>query len=76
RNAINRNVEQIITEIVTTRGSEVAIFISDTVRKWDAQTMVDRVEINIGRDLQFVRINGTIVGGLVGALLFLITRLF
>ncbi|HCR48853.1 MAG TPA: DUF445 domain-containing protein, partial [Bacteroidetes bacterium] len=66
----------IITEIVTTRGSEVAIFISDTVRKWDAQTMVDRVEINIGRDLQIGRAHGTIVGGLVGALFFLITRLF
>jgi len=76
RTSINRNVEQLITEIVTTRGSEVAVFISETVRKWDAQTMVDRVEINIGRDLQFVRINGTIVGGMVGAILYLLTHWF
>ena len=39
---------------------------SETVRRWDAQTLTDRLESAVGRDLQFIRINGTLVGGLVG----------
>lgn len=69
---LNRNLDEMLTNLVVTRGEEVAVFIADTVRKWDAETMVDRVEINIGRDLQFVRINGTLIGGLIGALLYVI----
>jgi uncharacterized membrane-anchored protein YjiN (DUF445 family) len=40
--------------------------VSETVRRWDAVTITDRVESAVGRDLQFIRINGTLVGGLVG----------
>ncbi len=48
---------------------EVAELISGTVRKWDPNDTADRIETQIGRDLQFIRINGTIVGGLVGVIL-------
>ena len=44
--------------------------IRDTINSWDEREMAQQVELNIGRDLQKVRINGTIVGGLIGALLF------
>jgi uncharacterized membrane-anchored protein YjiN (DUF445 family) len=44
----------------------IASLISDTVRSWDAEETSDRIEQAIGRDLQFIRINGTLVGGLVG----------
>ena len=44
--------------------------IADTVKRWDAQELSDLIEWNIGRDLQFIRINGTIVGGLIGFVLF------
>ncbi len=44
--------------------------IRDTVRNWDAQEMSHQIEINIGKDLQFIRINGTIVGGLIGFILY------
>ena len=44
--------------------------IRDTINSWDEREMAEQVELNIGRDLQKVRINGTIVGGLIGAILF------
>jgi len=53
----------------------VAEHIRTTVQRWDAQEMARLVELHIGRDLQMIRINGTIVGGAVGLLLFLVSRL-
>jgi uncharacterized membrane-anchored protein YjiN (DUF445 family) len=44
--------------------------IEDTINSWDENEMAEQIELNIGRDLQKVRINGTLVGGLIGALLF------
>ena len=44
--------------------------IRDTIRNWDAQEMSHQIEMNIGKDLQFIRINGTIVGGLIGFILY------
>ena len=40
--------------------------VSETVRGWDAQTITNRLESAVGRDLQYIRINGTLVGGSVG----------
>ena len=40
--------------------------VSETVKRWDARTVTDRIEGAVGRDLQFIRINGTLVGGLFG----------
>ncbi len=54
--------------------SEVSELISHTVRGWDPSATSRRIELAIGRDLQFIRINGTIVGGLVGLILYAITR--
>jgi uncharacterized membrane-anchored protein YjiN (DUF445 family) len=53
---------------------EVADLIASTVAAWDPELTSRRVELAIGRDLQFIRINGTIVGGLVGMILYLISR--
>jgi uncharacterized membrane-anchored protein YjiN (DUF445 family) len=39
------------------------------IRKWDAETMSRKLELHVGRDLQYIRINGTLVGGLVGLIL-------
>jgi uncharacterized membrane-anchored protein YjiN (DUF445 family) len=54
--------------------SEVSQLIANTVRGWDPTATSQRIELAIGRDLQFIRINGTVVGGLVGLLLYAITR--
>jgi uncharacterized membrane-anchored protein YjiN (DUF445 family) len=48
--------------------------ISDTVEEWDARSTADRIELHIGKDLQFIRINGTLVGGLVGVGLYLVLQ--
>jgi uncharacterized membrane-anchored protein YjiN (DUF445 family) len=50
-------------------------FIADVMRGWEARTVADRLQHAVGPDLQYIRINGTLVGGLVGGLLFLLTRL-
>jgi uncharacterized membrane-anchored protein YjiN (DUF445 family) len=47
--------------------------ISDVVRNWDARTVSDRLEMVLGSDLQYIRINGTIVGGLVGCAIYLLS---
>jgi uncharacterized membrane-anchored protein YjiN (DUF445 family) len=48
---------------------EVAALIAGTVASWDAEATSRKIELQVGRDLQFIRINGTLVGGLVGLLL-------
>ncbi len=53
---------------------EVAEIISSTVAKWDGKATAERLELQVGRDLQFIRINGTIVGGLAGLLIYTITQ--
>ena len=47
-------------------GDAIVRLVSETVRGWDAQTITRRLENAVGRDLQYIRINGTLVGGLVG----------
>ena len=55
---------------------EVADLIAQTVAAWDPDATVERIELAVGRDLQFVRINGTLVGGLVGLLIYTLYRLW
>ena len=65
-------VESFVSLVATNRHS-IASLISDTVRRWDAADTSQRVELAIGRDLQFIRINGTLVGGLVGLVIHALT---
>jgi uncharacterized membrane-anchored protein YjiN (DUF445 family) len=58
-----------ITLMVGRNSAQIASLISDTVKSWDGMDTSRRVELAIGRDLQFIRINGTLVGGLVGLLI-------
>ena len=52
----------------------MADFIAGVVGGWDAATITDRLELHVGKDLQFVRVNGTLVGFLVGGLLYIALR--
>jgi uncharacterized membrane-anchored protein YjiN (DUF445 family) len=52
----------------------ISSIISDTVRKWDAERTSRTIELYIGKDLQWIRINGTLVGGLVGLLIYFVSR--
>ena len=62
--------------LVSRYQDEVADLIASTVSAWDPELTSRRVELAIGRDLQFIRINGTIVGGLAGMIIYLISSLF
>lgn len=62
-------VVELVTYAVEQARDEVAGLIASTVAAWDADATSRKIELQIGRDLQFIRINGTIVGGLVGVLL-------
>jgi uncharacterized membrane-anchored protein YjiN (DUF445 family) len=61
--------------VVNTYGSEIATVISATVNRWDGQETAERIELHVGRDLQFIRINGTVVGGLAGVLIHAISHI-
>jgi len=66
---VNQWLVDTITLIVAHNSEQIASLISDTVQSWDGADTSHRVEMAIGRDLQFIRINGTLVGGLVGILI-------
>jgi uncharacterized membrane-anchored protein YjiN (DUF445 family) len=56
-------------------GAELTAVITQTVERWDGREASRRIELHVGRDLQFIRINGTIVGGLVGLVIHAVTEL-
>ncbi|CAA9403389.1 MAG: probable membrane protein STY4873 [uncultured Nocardioides sp.] len=55
--------------LVSRYGAEVTTVITHTIERWDGREAARRIELHVGRDLQFIRINGTLVGGLVGVLI-------
>lgn len=63
---INRYTRRTVVGIASRYGDQIVRLVSETVKRWDAQTVTDRIEGAVGRDLQFIRINGTLVGGLAG----------
>jgi uncharacterized membrane-anchored protein YjiN (DUF445 family) len=75
RGAINQFVRRAVVGMAASYGSSIVKLVSETIRSWDAQTVTSRLESAVGRDLQYIRINGTIVGGLVGLFLHLLDTL-
>ena len=63
---VNRFARRTLVGIASRYGAQIVRLVSETVKRWDATTVTDRIEGAVGRDLQFIRINGTLVGGLVG----------
>ncbi|WP_151975607.1 DUF445 domain-containing protein [Erythrobacter sp. EC-HK427] len=63
---INRFARRTLVGVVNRYGEQIVSLVSTTVKSWDASTITLRIERAVGRDLQFIRINGTLVGGLVG----------
>jgi uncharacterized membrane-anchored protein YjiN (DUF445 family) len=66
KRAINQFARRAVVGAVATYGSGIVKLVSETVRGWDARTITGRLENAVGRDLQYIRVNGTLVGGLVG----------
>lgn len=69
RDWINRSIESGSAALIRQHRGEAGRFIEQQLAKWTREEMTQRIELAIGRDLQFIRINGTIVGGLVGVLI-------
>jgi uncharacterized membrane-anchored protein YjiN (DUF445 family) len=69
KRALNGFARRAVAGAVSTYGGGIVKLVSETVRGWDAQTITGRLENAVGRDLQYIRINGTLVGGLVGLLI-------
>lgn len=65
----NRIARRIITGLASRHAEAIVSVVSETVKRWDARTVSTRIEAVVGRDLQFIRLNGTLVGGLVGVVL-------
>ncbi|MFC4294023.1 DUF445 domain-containing protein [Novosphingobium tardum] len=72
---VNRFARRTLVGTATRYGGQIVRLVSETVRRWDARTVTDRIEGAVGRDLQFIRVNGTLVGGLVGVLIHLVDNL-
>jgi len=66
RERLNAWLRETMLAIIDAQRHSIARLISDTVRHWDADTVTQKIELEVGRDLQFVRINGTVIGGIVG----------
>ena len=69
---VNRFARRTAVGVANRYGGQIVQLVSETVRRWDARTVADRIERAVGRDLQFIRVNGTVVGGLVGVLIHLL----
>jgi uncharacterized membrane-anchored protein YjiN (DUF445 family) len=73
--AINQFARRAVVGLSASYGSSMVRLVSDTVRTWDARTVTARLEAAVGRDLQYIRINGTLVGGLVGVIIHVLDTL-
>jgi uncharacterized membrane-anchored protein YjiN (DUF445 family) len=76
RAKVNRQIRLVVLRVLLPRRVEIGSYISHVVETWDSATLVDRLELQVGKDLQYIRINGTLVGGLVGLLIFAVTKVF
>jgi uncharacterized membrane-anchored protein YjiN (DUF445 family) len=77
RERLNRAAERVLVALVPNARAGLSDFIAGVVRSWDTATVTEKIELRVGKDLQYVRINGTLVGFLVGGALFaLLTAIF
>jgi len=78
--ALQKRVDDRITDaavfLVDRYRHDIASIITDTVEKWDAAETTEKIELMVGRDLQYIRLNGTIVGALAGLVIFAIAHAF
>jgi len=71
---LNRLIRGVLRAVVGNKSNHVATLIARTIDSWDTTTLVSKLEEQVGHDLQFIRINGTVVGGLVGLVLYFIAQ--
>jgi uncharacterized membrane-anchored protein YjiN (DUF445 family) len=69
-------LQRVTGHVVSHYGTDLTAVISSTIERWDTEETSRRLELQVGRDLQFIRINGTVVGSLAGLLIYTLTQLF
>lgn len=74
RQSLNQHMEDAARKMAPDFALFLTTHIRDTVKGWDSKEMSHQIELNIGKDLQYIRINGTIVGGCIGCILYLISH--
>jgi uncharacterized membrane-anchored protein YjiN (DUF445 family) len=74
RSRLERWIEETVQNLVAAHGHEIGSMIRETVESWDGQEVAEKLESQVGSDLQFIRINGTVVGGLVGVVIHAVSR--
>jgi uncharacterized membrane-anchored protein YjiN (DUF445 family) len=75
REKVDNWIVRAAQHIVAGYGAEITTIITDTIERWDADEASRRIELHVGRDLQFIRINGTVVGSLAGLVIYSIAQL-
>ena len=75
RKRMDRRLEAAVVFIAENYAGEITSIISETVERWDADEASDKIELMVGRDLQFIRVNGTVVGSLAGLAIYTLSTL-
>jgi uncharacterized membrane-anchored protein YjiN (DUF445 family) len=73
---LNTGARSLVRRVLAPRRQEIGRFVAQVVAGWNTGNVVNRLELQVGADLQYIRINGTVVGGLVGLTLFALSRAF
>jgi uncharacterized membrane-anchored protein YjiN (DUF445 family) len=75
RELVQRHSHTIAGYLVERFSGDLADLVSSTVARWDTEETSRRIELQVGRDLQWIRVNGTVVGGLAGLLIYTVAQL-
>ena len=75
RDKVDNWIVRAAQHLVSQYGTEITAIITETIERWDADEASRRIELHVGRDLQFIRINGTVVGSIAGLIIFSIGEL-
>jgi len=76
RDKVDNWIVRAAQHLVSQYGVEITAIITETIERWDAEEASRRIELHVGRDLQFIRINGTVVGALAGLVIYAVAQLF
>jgi len=75
RDKVDNWIVRAAQHLVGQYGTEITAIITETIERWDADEASRRIELHVGRDLQFIRINGTVVGSLAGLVIYTVAQL-
>jgi uncharacterized membrane-anchored protein YjiN (DUF445 family) len=75
RDKVDSWIVRAAQHLVAQYGTEITAIITETIERWDADEASRRIELHVGRDLQFIRINGTVVGSLAGLVIYSVAQL-